>query len=421
MKMLKSSLGFHTMTLSISLLSSESNQLIKDFDTYRANTGLIELYRKNEKNEVIKYYYKEYLIPLETNIKFKGKDRGIRWCIRVSKKPSNYSEVIVEATINPKILAGITDPLSAATYSDMNIAIANFNFISKEASPLLGTFEDYEIKRIDYCINICLSDFNPTYDPEQIMNLIKRSDIPPHYEEWMEYDKTSHRMKSRPESFYLCSKSVNINYYSKYLQLQNRSQENEEKGFDPIPQETIDASHDIIRFEVQCKYFKTYALNKKAENSGNECSNKYKSLLDPLTCVEIVSSYYEKVIGKGDWYTLSEAMQIIQSKNFYIQREQRYIDTLKYVSQCRSIAKAKASYQENELLAFKQTLKELADLNINPVTIPREWNIKHIPNFLKAYFNELMKDFSNFNILNENLCAAQGYVEYCERYKKPPI
>ena len=358
---------------------------------------------------------------METNIKFKGKDRGIKWCIRVSKKPSNYSEVIVEATINPKILAGITDPLSAATYSDMNIAIANFNFISKEASPLLGTFEDYEIKRIDYCINICLSDFNPTYDPEQIMNLIKRSDIPPHYEEWMEYDKTSHRMKSRPESFYLCSKSVNINYYSKYLQLQNRSQENVEKGYDPIPQETIDASHDIIRFEVQCKYFKTHALNKKAENSGNECLNKYKSLLAPLTCIEIISSYYEKVIGKGDWYTLSEAVQIIRSKNFNSQREQRYIDTLKYVSQCRSIAKAKASYQGKELLAFKKTLKELADFNINPITIPREWNIKYIPNFLKAYFNKLMEDFSNFRISDENLCATQGYVEYCKRFKQKNV
>ena len=328
---------------------------------------------------------------------------------------------IIEAIINPKILAGIIDYLTAATYDDMNVAIVNFNHESNKISSLLGRFNDYKIKRVDYCINICLDDFIPTYDPELIMNLIKRSDIPPHYKEWTEYDDTSHRKKSRPESFYLCSNSANINYYSKYLQLQNRSQENEEKGFDPIPQETIDASHDIIRFEVQCKYFKTYALNKKAENSGNECSNKYKSLLDPLTCVEIVSSYYEKVIGKGDWYTLSEAVQIIQSKNFNIQREQRYIDTLKYVSQCRSIAKAKASYQENELLAFKQTLKELADLNINPVTIPREWNTKYIPNFLKAYFNKLMEDFSNFNILNENLCAAQGYVEYCERYKKPPI
>ena len=233
----------------------------------------------------------------------------------------------------------------------MNIAITNFNFKSKEISPLSGTFNDYEIKRVDYCINISLDEFVPGCAPEQIIDLIKRSDIPPHYEEWMEYDKTSHRMKSRPESFYLCSKSVNINYYSKYLQLQNRSQENEEKGFDPISQETIDASHDIIRFEVQCKYFKTYALNKKAENSGNECPNKYKSLLAPLTCIEIISSYYEKVIGKGDWYTLSEAVRIIQSKNFNIQKEKRYIDTLKYISQCRSIAKAKASDQGNDLIS----------------------------------------------------------------------
>ena len=328
---------------------------------------------------------------------------------------------IIEAKINPKFLAGITDYLTAATYGDMNIAIVNFNDESKKISSLLGTFNDYRIKRVDYCINICLSDFIHTSDFQQVINLIKRSDIPPHYEEWMEYDKTSHRMKSKPESFYLCSKSVNINCYSKYLQLQNRSQENVEKGFDPISQETIDASHDIIRFEVQCKYFKTYALNRKAESSGNECPNKYKSLLAPLTCVEIVSSYYEKVIGKADWYTLSEAMQIIQSKNFNSQREQRYIDTLKYVSQCRSIAKAKASYQGKELLAFKKTLKELADFNINPITIPREWNIKHIPNLLRAYFVELVNDFSNSNILHEDFCAIQGYVEYCKRFKQHPI
>ena len=366
-------------------------------------------------------YVLNALVPSDIfKIYFNGKYKGIHWHIYSDDRFSGMV-YIIEATINPKILAGITDPLSAATYSDMNIAIANFNFISKEASPLLGTFNNYEIKRVDYCINIRLGDFIPTYDPELIMNLVKRSNIPPHYKEWMEYDKTSHRMKSKPESFYLCSKSVNINCYSKYLQLLNRSKENVDKGYDPIPQEIIDASHDIIRFEVQCKYFKTYALNKKAGNSGNECPNKYKSLLNPLTCVGIVSSYYEKVIGKGDWYSLPEAVRIIQSKNFNSQREQRYIDALKYVNQCRSLAKAKASYQGNELIAFKQTLKELADLNINLVTIPREWNIKHLPNFLRAYFSKLMKDFSNFRISDENLCATQGYVEYCEKFKRRPI
>ena len=415
--MLQSSLGFHTMTLDMSLTGTDVYKLLLDFIAYSKTTAL-KMYRLKE-GQYITYSSPNYL-PTDVKIYFDGKYKGIHWHIYSDDRYSGMV-YIIETTINPKFLAGITDYLAAATYGDMNIAIINFNNESKKISSLLGTFNDYRIKRVDYCINICLSDFIPICDPELIMNLIKRSDIPPHYKEWTEYDDTSHRKKSRPESFYLCSNSANINYYSKYLQLQNRSQENEEKGFDPIPQETIDASHDIIRFEVQCKYFKTYALNKKAENSGNECLNKYKSLLAPLTCIEIISSYYEKVIGKGDWYTLSEAVQIIQSKNFNSQREQRYIDKLKYVSQCRSIAKAKASYQGNELLAFKQTLKELADLNINPVTIPREWNTKYIPNFLKAYFNKLMEDFSNFNILNENLCAAQGYVEYCERYKKPPI
>ena len=415
--MLQSSLGFHTMTLDMSLTGTDVYKLLLDFIAYSKTTAL-KMYRLKE-GQYITYSSPNYL-PTDVKIYFDGKYKGIHWHIYSDDRYSGMV-YIIETTINPKFLAGITDYLAAATYGDMNIAIINFNNESKKISSLLGTFNDYRIKRVDYCINICLSDFIPICDPELIMNLIKRSDIPPHYKEWTEYDDTSHRKKSRPESFYLCSNSANINYYSKYLQLQNRSQENEEKGFDPIPQETIDASHDIIRFEVQCKYFKTYALNKKAENSGNECSNKYKSLLAPLTCIEIISSYYEKVIGKGDWYTLSEAVQIIQSKNFNSQREQRYIDKLKYVSQCRSIAKAKASYQGNELLAFKQTLKELADLNINPVTIPREWNTKYIPNFLKAYFNELMEDFSNFRISDENLCATQGYVEYCERYKKPPI
>lgn len=130
------------------------------------------------------------------------------------------------------------------------------------------------------------------------MNLIKRSDIPQHYEEWMVYDYDAHRKKRRPKSFYLYSKSVNINCYSKYLQLLNRSQENVEKRYAPISPEIIDASRNIIRFEVQCKYHKTYSLSQQAENLGNNSLNKYKSLLHPVKCIEIISSYYKKIIGK---------------------------------------------------------------------------------------------------------------------------
>ena len=357
-------------------------------------------------------------MPLKTNIKFKDKDRGIRWCIRESKGVFNFFDYMVEATINPKILSGVIDYLTAATYNDIDLAAANFNEISKKISPLLHSFSDYRITRIDYCVNISLDEFFLECDPMQIMNLIKRSDIPHHYEEWMKYDNISHRMKSRPESFYLKSNSVTINYYSKYLQLLNKSQENVKKGYPPINQEILDASRNIYRFEVQCKYHKIYSMSQKAKEAGNRSINKYKSLLDPILCVTIISNYYNKVIGKGDWYTLSTAIQIIKSKCFNSQKEQHLINALKDVSRCRSLVKAKESCPIEKIGTFTRALNQLETLNINPVTIPREWHIEYIPNLLRSYLDQMLKTSFDLGPQNTetNYDTAEQYRNYYEKF-----
>ncbi len=421
--MLKSSLDFHTMTLSMALTEGDACQLIGDFLEYRRKTGCIQIYRRNEHGTYIKYCPADDCIsflPTDIKIYFDGRDRGIKWQIRSDSW--FYGMVyIIEAIINPKILAGITDYLTAATYSDLNIAITNFNFESKKISPLLKSFHDYSLKRVDYCANIHLDEFIPGGDPNLIMNLIRRGDIPFSYKEWTQYDSTSHRRKSRPGSFYLINHSVNINYYSKYVQLQNRSSENVEKGHPPIPQDIIDAAQYIIRFEVQCKYHKTYMLSSEAEKSGNSEYNKYKDLLSPLNCIKVVSDYYKKVIGSGDWHTLQEAIRIIESRHFNRQKENRLVGALQLVHQYRSIAKAKASCQGRELEAFKRTLNELSSLNINPVTIPKDWNIKHIPNLLRAYFNRYLEEYRDINTQSIDACVPRGYFEYIEIFGSPPI
>ena len=86
---------------------------------------------------------------------------------------------------------------------------------------------------------------------------------------------------------------------------------------------------------------------------------------------------------------------MIYSKHFHSQKEERLIRALKLVNDCRSITKAKAAYQGSDLVAFKRTLSDLASLGINPVTIPREWGIKHIPKLLYTYSDKVSEERIN--------------------------
>ncbi|NBK00173.1 hypothetical protein D5282_23620 [bacterium 1xD8-48] len=76
------------------------------------------------------------------------------------------------------------------------------------------------------------------------------------------------------------------------------------------------------------------------------------------------------------------------AKHYNSQKKKRLIEALQIVSLHRSIATAKSLLKGYQLDAFKHTLSELSNLNINPVTIPKRWNIGHIPNLLYIYYRK---------------------------------
>lgn len=332
------------------------------------------------------------ILPLNLQISYYKKDIGIKWLIHHNTWSDRFRSYTVEAIINPKILGGISDYITAATLDDMDTAIAGFNLEAKRISTLLKTFDCYCLKRVDYCLNFYLDELIPGCNPNLIMNLIKRGDIPHNYEEWGEYDNVSHRKKSSPNSFYLISKSVNINCYNKYMQLLERSKENANNGYPPISQAVLGAAQGIIRFEVQCKHHKMNPSSNSVKGSENDSYNKYKDLLSYETCIDTIIYYYRKIIKYGDWYTLQDAVRKIMSQHYNRQKEKRLIDVLGLVNQRRSFNDAKTAYTGEKLKAFKRTIKDLISLNINPVTIPREWGIKHIPNLLNAYFDKVQEE-----------------------------
>lgn len=394
--MLRSSLGFHTITASLMIPEKEALQLAMDFRKYHSTTEPLKMYYTDPKDKQNKIYHpRDNTIFLPGYLKiYYEKYNGIKWTIRYACDFYGFNTYIVDATINPKMMGGMHNYITAATYDDMEAAITNFNLEASKISPLLKDFYYYTLTRIDYCVNFDLDELLGSCNPELIMDLIKRGNIPHSYTEWTDYDNTAHRKKSKPGSFYLINNSVNINCYSKYIQLLELSKINIQKEADSVSQTTLDAARSIIRFEVQYKYHKVYMISKEAEISGNLYRNKYESLLSYEYCIDVVSSYFNKVIRKGDWYTLQNAVSIIKSQHFNSQKEERLIDALQLVNQCRSVAKAKKTLQACDLKVFKKTLKELSALNVNPVTIPKEKGIKHIPNLLYAYYDKVQEERS---------------------------
>lgn len=394
---MRSSLGFHTMSLTTPLFKPETPQLISDFQRYGSLTHNIQIYTK------------DYI----TYINFLSRRMGISWLIRYDVWLESFKLFvdILEVTINPKILGGIQDYLTAATFDDMATAINNFNRISTDISPSLYTFKDYSLKRIDYCINFSLSELAPGCSYEQVINLIKRSDIPPHFKMWEEYDAVSHRKKSKPGSFYLMNESVNLNVYSKFMKYQDQSRKNMETGKPPIAPEMMDAARDIIRFEVQCKYRKVYALSHRDKETEANLSNQYQNLLTHEYCHDIICNYYKKTIGLGAWYTLRDAISMVKLYHFNRQKENRLIDALQLVNECRSVQNAKLAHSGRDLMAFKRTLADLNNMGINPVTIPREWGIRRIFNLLDAYFCKESEEKVNERIKMEiqNEYPSHGY------------
>ncbi len=108
---------------------------------------------------------------------------------------------------------------------------------------------------------------------------------------------------------------------------------------------------------------------------------------EPIIC----KSIYE-ILRKGDYFTLDIAKDIVKSYQYRDTKEDRMIEVLESVNESHEIAKARSKLQKKELHRFNKALWELDKILVNPVTIPRRWNTRHIPNLLRAYYDSIYEE-----------------------------
>jgi len=391
---MKTSIGHHTITIFLQIDGKEAKELYFDFCNYRDTTGKIKMYvptgDKNWTYATGDHFRTIKKTPKVWRINYIDDRKGISWTLRFYNHSGKFKTYLVEAKINPKVFVGIKDYIRASDSRYLLEVERKFNEEASLISPLLGQFFLYTPKRIDFCINFDLRELGIFCTPEQMMWLIKRGDYPSNFKEFQYYDKISHRKKTFKYSFYLWSGTVNINCYYKYFQLKAQ--------FPDCP--NIDDALHIIRFEVQCKYRKTRAmlLSEKARMKEEEkLFGGHRSIDDPvriihrmlsdMTAEKIITQYFNQIIKPGDYYTLAEAKEIIEDENFTLRKEDDIIRTLDEINKM-GIARFRQQLHPSSVNIFYKVLNALAELNINPVTIPKSFKEKHIQNLLSA-FNKL--------------------------------
>lgn len=388
-------MGYHTFAFFQKTDEEEYQVLENDFIGYMQRTKKLKRSPVQNKDKIQigwQYTYKD------------DKEKGIHWLMLSSKAKNNYVTRGVLAVINQEALIE-NNYIRAAKDDDLKEVEEIYNRETEKISKIFLKFGSCSLNRVDPCLNIDLKELGIPCTPEQMMKLIKRGNIPRHYEERKEcYDSKQRRMVSDKNSFYLESKSSVINFYWKYAK-QGKKHPNYSKR---------ESSRNVIRLEVECKYLKLYALvkNRNLESKYYESDEglspdemymrMHMGVHNPVIPIDVVLSanIYEpiirksiyKILRKGNYFTLDIARDIVESYHFRSSKEERMIEVLESVNESHGIAKAKSKLRENEFRRFNKTLKELDDILVNPVTIPRRWDIKHIPNLLRAYYDSIYEE-----------------------------
>ncbi|MFS0594420.1 hypothetical protein AB1L05_22870 [Cytobacillus horneckiae] len=189
-------------------------------------------------------------------------------------------------------------------------------------------------------------------------------------------------------SSYRKSKSVILNYYDK---LDHITKKVDNFSFD---KHLLEEAHNIYRIEVQCLNHNKLKHIREKFDLPRKC-NLYDYLRADIAEWAFFS-YYDKVIGRGDYYSLTQVLKKIESTGWSPTKKKNIKNWLKLVTQAKGMTNAKKQFVDGTTLGRTQTVvqgclntfrsyeKACKEIGINPVTIPRDWGIDYIPNPIKS-------------------------------------
>lgn len=350
---------FHTVYITYRIMSNtQYNKIYKALENNSKGMGYNFYPDKNNKidiknNRVLNIHRTRYLQDIGFN------EIILRKQTTKAKYPHPY--LSMEIFLNPKKLID-SNIIKITKDKDIEAISEIFNSIIDGIDNNLPRFDEWTLKRIDYATYVI------TPYVKEYIKLFQRANRPSKYFTEL-YDIDNKKRRQKKGSFYLYSKGTAINFYDKERERIDNKEEYK------LSDDDIANAKNTLRFEIQCNKPKTDYMKTKY---GFETKALY-NYMDLDTSRGSILYYYKKCIRTGDYYRLKDAKNKIDDAEINTRTKNVLKNTLDLISECRSIPRARESFECNKE-TFDRHLKKLDELGINPITIPEKWGIKLLDN-----------------------------------------
>ena len=293
-----------------------------------------------------------------------------------TRYPVYYATVEIEPLV--LITGSLTVELFRATENNVRQLQDSFhNVMGKYLTHnSLTNLASWQCSRIDYTTNL---RFNSTQDKDLFLELTR---------------KTSRHVRKQPkriidlrlneQSTAEGNSSIKVIFYDKRKQI--------EETYNDIPPcqqlSLAQASDNLIRFEVQCLRGRVLTIKRKYRFE-DRCILRY---LSEDIAQDVLISEYKNSVGSCNFYSFYWATKKIEESAFSAPKKQRLIQFLQLIAQARHVSIAREQFIEGTQIkrtditvqgsnsTFKNYLRALTDLGINPMLIPKERRVTHFEN-----------------------------------------
>ena len=263
-----------------------------------------------------------------------------------------YHSYALLCRINFKRLIETGDRIATFAESDTDAVAASFDAIMAKISPDMPPFFEWNVNRIDYCVNV------RTPYVAEYLRLLKKSDMP-HY-----FRARNGNHYQRSGSLYLVCDSVTVNFYDKQDQLRH-----EQKTNVVITNSMIAQAQDVLRVEVQCHRARTNYIKFKYDMDAKTIGY----FLSDAISMQVLLSTLDRIAPHADYQRRGTALLYINVSRFSERKKRQLRQLIADISrQHASIWKVRQQYENDGILTkntFNQYLRTLKSMNINAVTI----------------------------------------------------